>query len=419
MRLARLRHRVLIAMGLPACWTQSAAPTKTTHQADPPVVYEPPRHDVEIAMFDPKSCRLDAIVETVCGRETGEYCDPTARRLEISNNAEGLYVTSVAQATAAGKDFILDDHASEAFVLRVQALGDKLEGKPACCYSRCTPLDVSTAKPAPVPPNMMRTEACIPKPPAGTAVPDPNNPECPTGVQMQGEIRAYNSTRNDQCCYLTYQRRVIIRGRPARVDGDPRFADVGRGTAWHASLALATTRDAARAAHWLEAARMEHASIAAFAATSLRLLALGAPPELIARAHRAALEEIEHARAAFAIASAYAGEPLTPLAFADAPRTGTTTLRELAIETFVDGCLGETAAALEAEHDADAERDPEIASVLRRIADDETRHAELAWAIVAWCVRREPPILAELRAIACDDPALMREVVTPCLEALA
>ena len=40
---------------------------------------------------------------------------------------------------------------------------------------------------------------------------------------------------------------------------------------------------------WLEAALDEHASIAAFSRFSLHLMAVGAPPDLIAAAHEAAL----------------------------------------------------------------------------------------------------------------------------------
>jgi hypothetical protein len=153
-----------------------------------------------------------------------------------------------------------------------------------------------------------------------------------------------------------------------------------------------------RAAKWLAQARMEHASVAAFSTTSLRLLAHGAPPELVAGAHRAALEEIRHAQIAFALASAYAGTPLSPGGFDGASAMHGVTLAELAIETFVDGCVGETLGAMAAAHEAETESDPVLANLLRGIAEDEARHADLAWQIVSWCVRREPAI-AKLLAV--------------------
>ena len=425
MRLAQLRHQMLIAMGLPACWTspgsQSAAPAKP-NAGESPVYTAAPKRTVEIAMFDGKSCLTDQIVETVCGRGTGEYCGATAKSVELAINMDGLYVTTPDDARFRAMDFILDDSTSEAYVTRLQNMNERLEGKPACCYSRCTPLVVGAAKPlpSPLPAYHMRNEACIPAPLKGTASPDVNNAACPQGVEIQGELRPYSSTRNDQCCYVSMQKRVIIqKGRPARVDGDPKFAALAPGSTWHAELALDVIPDDVLAANWLAAARMEHASVAAFSATSLRLMALGAPPALIAATHRAALDEIEHARIAFAIASAYAGAPVSPAAFPDV-RATPMTLRELALETFVDGCVGETIAAVDAEREADVQPDPTIARVLRQIAIDEARHAELAWQIVAWCVRQDASILDELYVEPSPAHAdVIREVIAPCVAALA
>ena len=416
MRLAQLRHQMLIAMGLPACWTQPQ--TTATPKSEPPPVYTAPKRDEpQIAMFDAKTCTVDQIVETVCGRGSGEYCGATGKTVELANMMEGLYVTTHDDAKTAAQDFILDDRASESYVTRLQGLNEKLEGKPACCYSRCTSLVIGQAKPVPtpLPAYQMRNEACIPPPPKGTTQPDANNASCPQGVQIQNELRPYSQMRNDQCCYASATRRVIIqKGRPARVKGEPRFADLAGGAQWHAALSVEVAPDPALAAKWLAAARMEHASVAAFSATALRLMALGAPPELISEVHRAALDEIEHARVAFAIATAYGAAAHSPERFAI--EMTPMTLRELAIETFVDGCVGEMVAALDAEREAEAT--PALAGVLRQIAVDEARHAALAWQIVAWCVRQDSSILADLTVE--NAPAdVMNEIVAPCLAALA
>src|SRR5690606_33504532 len=66
------------------------------------------------------------------------------------------------------------------------------------------------------------------------------------------------------------------------------------------------------AAHWLAEAAVEHASVASFSRFALSLLALGAPPSLVASAHAAALDEIRHAQDCFALASRYRGEPVGP-----------------------------------------------------------------------------------------------------------
>src|SRR5690606_18379163 len=85
-------------------------------------------------------------------------------------------------------------------------------------------------------------------------------------------------------------------GRPLLIDGLARTAPaVPRGD-WLTDLDL--PRDlppaarAALAAHWAEVAALEHASVASFAGFTLDLMALGAPPELLAEAQRAALDEI-------------------------------------------------------------------------------------------------------------------------------
>src|SRR5262245_52773660 len=58
------------------------------------------------------------------------------------------------------------------------------------------------------------------------------------------------------------------------------------------------------ARRWARAAQYEHASVASFARFSLELLALGAPSDLIARAHRAAIDELEHTELALGVARA-------------------------------------------------------------------------------------------------------------------
>lgn len=151
---------------------------------------------------------------------------------------------------------------------------------------------------------------------------------------------------------------------------------------------------------WALSARVEHASIASFSNLALRLIVVGAPPDLIAGAHRAALDEIEHARIAFAFAAAYGETSVGPAPFEEAARLRADGgLAALALETFVDGCIGETIAAVEAGVAASRATDPVIASALTAIAEDETRHAELAWSILAWCARSSRSVLDPLRAM--------------------
>lgn len=224
-------------------------------------------------------------------------------------------------------------------------------------------------------------------------------------------------------------------GRPLRVEGDARVAATSARSDWNGAAlpnvaVLSANERAALAAKWSKDAASEHASIAAFSRLSLQLLALGAPPELVEAAHLAALDEVRHARDAYALASAYAGEPVGP---GRLDVTGTladvadVTLARLAVETFEDGCMNETYASVDAREKHALYTDSAVHDVLGVVADDEERHAELAWKIVAWAVRTGgdtvKPALAEAvaRAAAMPEHAqhpVFTTVVLPCANAL-
>ena len=91
-----------------------------------------------------------------------------------------------------------------------------------------------------------------------------------------------------------------------------------------------------------------------------------------------------------ALAAEYGGTPAAVELDAEAP----VSLLELARDNAVQGCVGETWAALIARHQADAGETVHIREVMRTIAADETEHAELAWAIDAWV---QPRLSAEQR----------------------
>jgi len=190
-------------------------------------------------------------------------------------------------------------------------------------------------------------------------------------------------------------------------------------------------RDTGRARRWARAAQFEHASVASFARVALELLALGAPTSLVARAHRAALDEIAHADLAFALASSFAGadrdRALGPGPLSALPSSPAVTPESVARATLRDGCFAETLAALDARQrlagaKSEAERD-----ALERIAADEEAHAELAFSLLAWLttrfgepVRRAIALeLADLEAAApTDRRAPQHTVVAPCVRAL-
>lgn len=179
-------------------------------------------------------------------------------------------------------------------------------------------------------------------------------------------------------------------GRPLRVRGKRVITPTQRGNAWGDALQIQPVPDEVRSTLidiWTQEAQAEHAAIAAFSKLSLELLALGAPPELVAGANRAAIQEVEHARLCFSLASAYRGEPLTAAPLPQALEGDTVCLNRLARESLLDGCVREGIAAVIARLGAERALDPEVARVMRVQAKEEAQHAKLGWAIVEWCLQ--------------------------------
>lgn len=139
------------------------------------------------------------------------------------------------------------------------------------------------------------------------------------------------------------------------------------------------------AAAWTTIGLAEHASVASFARFTLELLGLGAPAALVRDAQRALSDEIHHAELAFGLASAYAGHPVGPGPL-PVGEIRATDLVAMAVACVREGCLAETASALQLAERAAREPDPVVASVLRRLASDERRHAVLAWRAVQWAI---------------------------------
>ena len=133
---------------------------------------------------------------------------------------------------------------------------------------------------------------------------------------------------------------------------------------------------------WLEAA-----SVPAFRQLARELFVHGAPAALVARAKRAATDEVRHARAMTWLAGEHGVAPLVP----SVRRAATRPLFEVARENAVEGCVREGFGALCATFQARAATDEALRAAMAGIAKDETDHAELAWAVARWAEPRLSP----------------------------
>jgi hypothetical protein len=376
----------------------------------------------------PAQCGMDVVRETVCG-----VAEPGGKQVPCGPRGDSLTGYGPMRTVDPGYTytddpvlggFRLDDEATRAYRAGTHIPAERLEGH--CCYSRCTPLRVAPSATFTLPEGMIEGEHCLPAPQGGTRHPNANEPHCPAAVGIRGAMRPLVRTHAEaMCCYAVAfsppQEPQHQRGRAARIDGAARVAGVLPDETWPGGSARprvgaldAPTR-ARLAMRWREDARMEHASIAAFARTSLELAAFGAPPDLLAEVHAAALDEISHARDAFALASAYAGHDVGPAPFTEVQRmTLAPDLASLARETLEDGCIGETVAAVEAALAAHGATDEVVRECLARIAEDEARHAELAFRILAFAARRGGEAVAEVLRAALD--GLDARAQVPCAE---
>lgn len=195
-----------------------------------------------------------------------------------------------------------------------------------------------------------------------------------------------------------WQCSLIACGRPFVVDERAVLAPAAARDDWRGVAPVPRAAGDLRArlaARWTHLGRCEHASIASFARWTLQLLALGAPAELVSAAQQALADEVEHARACFALASLYNGTGVGPGPLPGAEAPVATALEEVVAAVIREACVGETLSALEAREAATRAEDPALRRVLEKIAADEERHAELGWRFVRWALAGAPP---EVRA---------------------
>ncbi|MDI3282419.1 hypothetical protein [Polyangium sp. 15x6] len=195
----------------------------------------------------------------------------------------------------------------------------------------------------------------------------PNGISCvPTSIPLEdgGTMPAIECTRMADC---SAGRRPLGQGSPKK--------------RWD-------TKDLGAAGEWLvHAAALEAGSVIAFRELGRDLAALGAPRKLRRAASRAAEEERRHTRRTRALARRYGarvpGQTMSVMRHAS--------LEELATHNAAEGCVREAFGALVARWQAAFARDAEVRVAMAQIADDEARHAALAYAIDAWARRRLGP----------------------------
>ena len=139
--------------------------------------------------------------------------------------------------------------------------------------------------------------------------------------------------------------------------------------------------------YWLQMQYLEAASVHAFRELADELAGHGAPRDLVARAERAADQEVVHAALSAAEVARHGLRPSLVRRTPSAPRT----LLDLAHDNARAGCVSESFGALLAGHQAQRAPTEATRCLFAQIVEDETSHAELAWDIHAWVLPRLAP----------------------------
>jgi rubrerythrin len=126
-------------------------------------------------------------------------------------------------------------------------------------------------------------------------------------------------------------------------------------------------------------------------------------------------DETRHARLCYGLAARYSGDARGPGPLDVTGALADSALLAVVERAVLEGCIGETQAAVVAAWAAELATDPVVREVLDRIAEDETRHAALAFDFVAWASERDATVrslvertFASARAAAESEPSRER-----------
>ncbi|MEM6993352.1 MAG: ferritin-like domain-containing protein [Myxococcota bacterium] len=194
------------------------------------------------------------------------------------------------------------------------------------------------------------------------------------------------------CCYWGSLGQLCP-GRPFTVAGRARLASLTPEAHWCDAEAPAAAAPAhlskALAAAWRYDAIHEHAAVASFSRFALQLLAVAAPPRLVEGALQAAIDEREHAGLFFALARHYGGEAWGPGPLqVDGALEQASDPVHIVTSTIQEGCIAETISAMQLQRALETAEHPALRAALARVLEQELRHVELAWSLVAWAYAR-------------------------------
>ena len=213
-----------------------------------------------------------------------------------------------------------------------------------------------------------------------------------------------DASRLDACCYEVSVSQWV-EGRPFTVAGRARTAGPGEAAGWVDAQEVACESLCEADARWLglkwsQSARHEHASVASFARAALELLGLGAPADLVHATTLAMADEVDHARRCLGVARGLDAEvPGIGALPVEGSLQAAPTPRSVLRAVLREGAVGETLAASEASEAARLCADPAIRAVLARVAEDESRHAALAWRTARWLLLAHPELSDELQRV--------------------
>ncbi len=177
----------------------------------------------------------------------------------------------------------------------------------------------------------------------------------------------------------------------------------------------------ALASAWLDAARRAHDALAASTQRALDLVSLQAPPELVARAHEDALDDLRRVEIRLGVARAIDARTSLSLGAQSRgpalPRGRAAALALLAAEIVVDAALVECRSSRVNAKLARRTPDRTIRAALQEIAASEARRGAHLWAVVRWCVGEGGGAVEHaLRALVGRWPSPPRELPVEALD---